>query len=108
MGFRFRRRVRLAPGLHVNISSHGTSLSIGGRGATLNIGKRGVRETVGIPGTGISYSHQVGAAAHQMAEPEPERQYDVWPLFRFLGYAILAMVVWGVAVGLYQGLAQPH
>ena len=103
MGFRFRRRVRLAPGLHVNISSHGTSLSIGGRGATINIGRRGVRETVGMPGTGISYSHQVSAPPHQVheAEPQPERQYDVWPLFRFLGYVILAMMVWAFLKGMF-------
>ena len=54
--FRFRRSVRLIPGVRVNFSKTGTSLSVGGRGATVNLGKRGVRTTVGLPGSGLSYS----------------------------------------------------
>jgi hypothetical protein len=36
------------------------STTLGGRGASVNIGKRGTRATVGIPGTGISFSQLVG------------------------------------------------
>jgi hypothetical protein len=56
MGFRFHRSVRILPGVRVNLSKSGTSLSVGRRGATVNFSKRGTRTTVGIPGTGISYS----------------------------------------------------
>lgn len=56
MGFRFRRSVRLLPGIRLNIGKSGISTSIGGRGATVNIGKRGTRATLGLPGTGLSYS----------------------------------------------------
>ena len=59
MGFRFRKRIKIAPGLHVNLSKSGTSLSVGERGATVNFGKRGSRITTGIPGTGLSYSKQI-------------------------------------------------
>ena len=59
MGFRFRRSVRLLPGIRLNFSTRGVSTSVGGRGFTLNFGKRGVRTTVGIPGTGISYSEML-------------------------------------------------
>ena len=55
MGFRFRRRIRIAPGISLNVSKSGISTSIGGRGATLNISKRGTRTTLGLPGSGISY-----------------------------------------------------
>lgn len=55
MGFRFRRRVRIAPGIALNISKSGVSTSIGGRGATINASRRGTRTTVGLPGTGLSY-----------------------------------------------------
>lgn len=44
------------PGLRLNIGKRGVSVSAGKRGATVNLSKRGVRTTVGIPGTGISYS----------------------------------------------------
>ena len=60
MGFRFRKTIRLLPGLRLNISKSGLSTSIGGKGATLNLGPRGARGTVGIPGTGLSYSTMLG------------------------------------------------
>jgi hypothetical protein len=56
MPFRFRKKVKIAPGIRLNISKGGLSTSFGKRGATLNVGRRGVRETVGIPGSGISYT----------------------------------------------------
>lgn len=40
MGFRFRKRIRIAPGLAINISKSGVSTSIGGKGSTINIGKK--------------------------------------------------------------------
>ncbi len=56
MGFRVRRSVRLMPGVRVNLSKSGTSISVGGRGFTTNYSKRGTRTTVGVPGSGLSYS----------------------------------------------------
>ncbi|HCQ11577.1 MAG TPA: DUF4236 domain-containing protein, partial [Leclercia adecarboxylata] len=56
MGFRFRKRIRIAPGLAINISKSGVSTSIGKSGCTTNISSRGVKTTLGIPGTGISYT----------------------------------------------------
>jgi hypothetical protein len=54
--FRFRRSLRIAPGLRVNLAKRSMSISVGRPGATLNIGPRGERTTVGIPGTGLSYT----------------------------------------------------
>ncbi|MCM3745109.1 DUF4236 domain-containing protein [Sporosarcina luteola] len=59
MGFRFQKRVKIAPGVRLNISKSGVSTSIGRRGASVTVGKRGVRANVGIPGTGLSYSEQL-------------------------------------------------
>lgn len=55
MGFRFHKSVRLFPGVRLNFSARGTSLSVGKRGATVNFSKRGMRLSLGIPGTGLSY-----------------------------------------------------
>jgi hypothetical protein len=41
MGVRFYRRIGLIPGLRVNLSRSGPSLSIGHRGAWYTIGPRG-------------------------------------------------------------------
>ena len=67
MGFRFSRRISLFKGLRLNLSKSGTSVSVGGRGGWLTFGKKGTRATVGIPGTGMSWSVKIGEAppAHQ-------------------------------------------
>lgn len=56
MGFRFFKRVKLLPGVSLNFSKSGVSTTIGPRGAKVTFGNGKVRETVGIPGTGISYT----------------------------------------------------
>jgi hypothetical protein len=48
--------VKIVPGVRLNFGMRGTSLSLGGKGATVNISERGTRTTVGVPGTGLSYS----------------------------------------------------
>lgn len=55
MAFRFQRRIRIAPGIRLNISKSGIGLSAGPRGASLSVGRRGVYGNAGIPGTGLSY-----------------------------------------------------
>lgn len=55
MSWRFRRRLKILPGLWISLSKKGGSLSVGGHGLTANISKKGVRETVGPPANGISY-----------------------------------------------------
>ena len=55
MGFRFRRSLRLAPGLRLNLGRTGVSATLGRPGASVNLGRQGVRGTVGLPGTGLSY-----------------------------------------------------
>jgi uncharacterized protein DUF4236 len=56
MPFRFFRRIRIAPGVKLNVSKSGLSTSIGARGAHVTIGHGKVRTTVGLPGTGLSYT----------------------------------------------------
>ena len=56
MGFRFYRRLPLVPGLRINLSKSGPSLSVGHRGGWFTIGPRGARTTVGVPGTGFYYT----------------------------------------------------
>ncbi len=56
MGLRFFRRVRIAPGIWINLTKTGASLSLGVRGAHVTVGRHGVRRTIGIPGTGLYYT----------------------------------------------------
>ena len=61
MALRFRRRIKILPGVHVNVSRAGISTSIGVRGASMTFGKRGTYTNVGIPGTGVSWRERVDA-----------------------------------------------
>ena len=65
MGFlNFRRRIKILPGVTLNLSKSGMSTSIGPRGAKVTLGgPRGPRATVGIPGTGLSYTMTGGSKA---------------------------------------------
>ncbi len=56
MSFRFWRRVKIAPGVTLNLSKSGGSLSFGPHGAKFTVGSRGKRATMGIPGTGLFYT----------------------------------------------------
>jgi hypothetical protein len=55
MGFRFRRSIKLLPGIRLNFGKRGVSTSIGVRGAHVTFGKSGTRTTVGLPGSGLSF-----------------------------------------------------
>src|SRR5260221_13790228 len=62
MALRFRRSIRLAPGLRLNLSGSGASLSLGPRGASVNFGSRGAFLNAGIPGTGLYSRSRLGGA----------------------------------------------
>ena len=59
---RLWRRVRIAPGVTINLSKSGASVSVGPRGVKVTVGRRGVRQTIGIPGTGFYATRQLGGS----------------------------------------------
>ena len=72
MSFRFWRRVRLAPGVTLNLSKSNASLSLGPRGSKYTISPRGNRATAGLPGTGLFYTvHDRKRAGRGGAAPAP-------------------------------------
>lgn len=56
MGFRFQKRIKLLPGVSINLSKSGISTSVGVQGARVTVGHGKTRTTVGLPGTGISHT----------------------------------------------------
>jgi hypothetical protein len=83
MGWRFSKRIKVLPGVSVNLSKSGLSTSIGPRGAKVTIGHRKVRQTVGIPGTGLSYTETktLSGPTHpkpiELPSPIPESGWTV-------------------------------
>ena len=62
MALRFRRSIKLAPGVRMNLSGSGVSWSLGPRGASIGIGKRGSYLNSGIPGTGLYARERISAS----------------------------------------------
>ncbi|HXE64281.1 MAG TPA: DUF4236 domain-containing protein [Bryobacteraceae bacterium] len=56
MGLRFQRRIRIAPGVRLNLSKSGIGASAGRTGLRVGMdAKRRKYFSVGLPGTGLSY-----------------------------------------------------
>lgn len=57
---RFRKSIKLFPGVKINVSGSGISTSVGPKGATVNIKPgRKTRLTTGLPGTGLSHTQNL-------------------------------------------------
>jgi hypothetical protein len=74
MGIRYRRSVKLIPGLRLNAGLRGLSLTVGPRGASVSLGGRGVYGNLGIPGTGLSTRTRL-TATPSMRRREAEREH---------------------------------
>lgn len=59
MATRFRRTLKIAPGIRLNLSRGSLSLSGGVRGASMTVGKRGLYANTGLPGSGLSYRTRI-------------------------------------------------
>ena len=102
MGLRFYKRVNLFPGVSVNVSGSGPSLTLGMRGAHVTLGRKGITRTVGLPGTGIYYTSHRGyhSGFHSAYGDEPRTASDQNNADRRaeLTIGILAVIVVGLVI----------
>lgn len=96
---RFQKRIKLLPGVKLNLSKSGISASIGRPGATLNVGSKGAKVTGGIPGTGLSHTKQLStkrgkrpAIAPADMQNEDPRSHEI-----ALGVVIFVCILVGLA-----------
>lgn len=72
MGFRLYRRVRIAPGIRLNLGTRGASMSFGHRGCWYTTGAHGRRTaTLGFPGTGLRYTTSSSGSSRPVPPPAP-------------------------------------
>lgn len=74
MAFRFQRRISLAPGVRLNISTRGVGLSVGPRGASVSMGPRGIHAHAGFPGTGLAYRTQLSSSRRASSKEQVRTQ----------------------------------
>ena len=60
MAWAFRRRIKVIPGVYINLSKSGISSNVGVRGASLTFRSDGIYRNLGLPGTGIYSREKVG------------------------------------------------
>jgi Protein of unknown function (DUF4236) len=92
VGLRFRRRITIGPGFRLNLSKSGLSTSVGRRGLWFTFGHGKTRETVGLPGTGLSYTQQQRIGGSPGDDTAPASSSGG-------GYLLVCLVLLVVAVG---------
>ena len=124
MPIRFHRQFTLFPGVKVNVSKTGMSVTVGGKGFHLNFSKRGVRQTTNLPGKGLSHTSYIlksDGDAEEKKEDEaekrasnkskekttrgirtasPEQTSSPWGFFLFILVAMFFIYFGGQALGL--------
>ena len=68
MGFRFRKSIKLAPGVKLNLGGKSMGLSVGGKYGGVSYNSRtGARSRISAPGTGLSYTSKIGKSSRPQA-----------------------------------------
>lgn len=75
MGFRYSNRIKILPGLTLNLSGSGVSASVGVRGARVTFGESGTFGNVGIPGSGLSYRTRLDGGTRRKSSREIDAAY---------------------------------
>jgi len=77
MAIRFRKSVKIAPGIRLTAGKKGLGVGIGPRGAGVHFGPNGTRVRASIPGTGISYSERVGGTRRRQPSRTSQQPVSV-------------------------------
>ncbi len=103
MAIRFRKSIRIMPGVRINLSKSGLSTSIGGAPFTINVSRKGVRQTTSLPGTGLSFSSMHGSAKNAQRPAEFEVKAGSGAGWFVKTVTAMALVIAGVALISYKG-----
>lgn len=106
MGIRFRKSMKIAPGVRLNFGKNSVGISAGVKGARVSVNSKGrVTKTLSVPGTGLSYvtTSQLGSSDSKKqntppAPPEPPQNNlsngpkEPKKIPRWLIYVIIALI----------------
>ncbi|NPD17602.1 DUF4236 domain-containing protein [Xinfangfangia sp. D13-10-4-6] len=111
MALRFRKRIRIAPGIKINITQKGiTSATIGPRGLNVNVGKKGKYLNAGLPGTGIYSRTRISAGekpapSEQRTHRAPDQHSNIRPTEKEPGLSegliAISLIAFLVIVAIY-------
>jgi hypothetical protein len=99
MSFRFQKRIKILPGLRLNVSKTGISWTVGMRGASVTARDGKLTGNVGLPGTGLSYRKRL-----DLPDSDPTNQDPQIPHQRSGAPSWLVLII-GLAIGIFIGLS---
>lgn len=77
MGFSFKKRKKILPGVTLNVSTKSVGLRVGGRNAGVSVNsKTGARVGASIPGTGVSVSQRLSGSRSQSKSIGDEQEIE--------------------------------
>jgi hypothetical protein len=99
VSFRFQKRIKILPGLRLNVSKTGISWTVGMRGASVTARNGKLTGNVGLPGTGLSYRKRLDLPDSDSTTQEPQAPHQSSGAPSWL---LLAIVL---AIGIFIGLS---
>lgn len=111
MGLRYRKSIKIAPGVRLNVNKNSVGVSAGVKGLRYSVNSKGqTTKTVSIPGTGLSYTETssrkksagaIHADTAPQAAPASEKKQKppkVYADFLLSDPADTGNIVWGVVL----------
>lgn len=78
MGLRFRKSIKIAPGVKLNIGSKSVGVSLGGKFAGISLNSRtGAQVRASAPGTGLSYTKKIGGKKKKSTASKKNKQEQI-------------------------------
>lgn len=110
MGIRYRKKVKVFPGVYLNLSKSGVSTTLkAGKGVSVSMGKNGTYLNTGIPGTGLYSRQKISGKNKEKKELGANRNqeanvgcwYTFWVLLTFVmvGVFVIGMVISNDIIG---------
>lgn len=99
MTFRFQRRIKILPGLRLNVSKTGFSWTVGTRGASVTAKDGHLTGNAGIPGTGLSYRERLDLPAGKQDQVATAKSKSSSSRFPSLLVMIIVLLI-GIFIGL--------
>lgn len=109
---KFRKSIKIAPGIKLNVSKSGVSTTVGKKGLSVTTGKKGTFLNTSLPGTGLSNRKKIFGSNSSQAETTnapireiSEKQKVVFRvIMRIIGSICVLLLIAGISTKIW-GLA---
>ena len=94
MAWSFKKRKKIAPGVHLNFSKRGVSTSFGVKGFSITTGPRGTYLNTGIPGTGLYNRQKISGGTSKKTKDGSAKINESNQTFKSDGQSWVRVILW--------------